>query len=147
MAITRFTPIRLSPWRELGDFSTSFGRLFNEAAERGSWTPAVSVEESADELLFSIEVPGVARDAISVEVKNDVLTVRGEKKEEREEKDEGLKYHVWERHFGSFQRTFKLPSTVSVDDVGADYQDGVLSIRVPKLPEAKARQIEVTAAE
>lgn len=147
MAITRFTPVRLSPWRERADLSNPFGWLFNETAGHGSWIPAVNVEESADELVFRIEVPGVARDAVSVEVKDDVLTIRGEKKEEREEKDEGLEYHVWERRFGSFQRTFKLPSTVSAEDVGADYRDGVLSIRVPKRPEAKARQIEIAAAE
>ena len=59
MALTRFTPIRVSPWREVGDLSNSIGRLFGETA-LGGWTPAVSVEESADELVFTVEVPGVA---------------------------------------------------------------------------------------
>ncbi len=147
MALTRFTPIRVSPWREVGDLSHSLGRLFGEAALGGAWTPAVSVEESTDELVFSVEVPGVAREAISVEVKNDVLTIRGEKTEEREETPEDLRHHVVERRFGSFQRTFKLPRTVSVDDVHADYKDGLLSIRVPKLPEAKSRPIEISPAD
>lgn len=147
MALTRFTPIRLSPWREVGDLSHSIGRLFGETALAGSWTPAVSVEETADELLFSIEVPGVSREAISVEVRNDVLTIRGEKTEEREEKSEDLTHHVLERRFGSFQRTFKLPRTVSVDDVHADYKDGLLNIRIPKLPEAKSRSIEISTAD
>ncbi len=147
MALTRFTPIRVSPWREVGDLSHSIGRLFGETALAGAWTPAVSVEESADELLFTIEVPGVAREAISVEVKNDVLTIRGEKAEEREGESDDLTHHVLERRFGSFQRTFKLPRTVSVDDVHADYKDGLLSIRVPKLPEAKSRPIEISTAD
>ena len=64
MALTRFTPIRLSPWREVGDLSHSIGRLFGDTALAGSWTPAVGVEETADELLFTIEIPGVAREAI-----------------------------------------------------------------------------------
>ncbi len=147
MALTRFTPIRMSPWREVGDLSHSIGRLFGETALGGAWTPAVSVAESADELLFTIEVPGITSEAISVEVKNDVLTIRGEKTEERAEEPDDVRHHVLERRFGSFQRTFKLPRTVSVDDVNADYKDGLLSIRVPKLPEAKSRPIEISTGD
>lgn len=147
MALTRFTPIRVSPWREVGDLSHTIGRLFGETTLGGAWTPAVSVEESADELLFTIEVPGIASEAISVEVKNDVLTIRGEKTEGREEESDDVEHHVLERRFGSFQRTFKLPRTVSVDDVHAEYKDGLLSIRVPKLPEAKSRPIEISTAD
>ena len=147
MALTRFTPVRVSPWREVGDLSHSIGRLFGETVVGGVWTPPVSVEENADQLIFTIEVPGVGKDAISVEVKDEVLTIRGAKREEREEGSEDAKYHVWERHSGSFQRTFKLPRTVSVEDLRADYEDGLLIVRVPKLAEAKARQIEISTAD
>jgi len=147
MALTRFTPVRVSPWRDVGDLSHSIGRLFGETVVGGVWTPPVSVEENADQLVFTIEVPGVAKDAISVEVKNETLTISGAKKEEREEGSEGSKYHVWERHSGSFQRTFKLPRTVNVDDVHADYRDGLLIVRVQKLAEAKPRQIEISTGD
>lgn len=143
MAITRYQPLRLSPWRELGDLSNRLGWFFGEGPGETAWVPAVNVEEGADDLLFRVEVPGVSRDAITVEVKDGLLTVRGEKTEEREEGSEERRYHVWERRFGSFQRTFRLPRTVNAENVEADYRDGVLSIRVPKLPEAKARQIEI----
>ncbi|GMR12328.1 MAG: Hsp20/alpha crystallin family protein [Gemmatimonadota bacterium] len=147
MATTRLAPIRLSPWHDVGDLSHSIDRLFGEPALGGAWAPAVSVEESADELVFTVEVPGVAKEALSVDVTNDVLTIRGEKTEEREEKSDDYKHHVVERRFGSFQRTFRLPRTVSVDDVHADYKDGLLSVRAPKLPEAKSRPIEIAAAD
>jgi HSP20 family protein len=150
MAIVKY-PIRnasYSPWRDLDEVSNRLARLFDDTAlRRGEgtlWVPAVSVSETADELVFTAELPGMTEDQVTIELENDVLTIGGEKAEERTEGDEERKYHLWERSYGSFRRSFSLPRAVSADHATAHFDKGVLEIRLPKTPEAKGRKIEIS---
>ena len=150
MAIVKY-PTRnavYSPWRELDEVSNRLARLFDDNAfRRGNgnlWSPPVSVAESADELIFSVELPGMSEDEVSIELENDVLTVSGEKTEVRTEGEESNKYHLWERSYGSFRRSFSLPRAVNGADARAHFDKGILEIRLPKTPEAKGRKIEIS---
>ena len=105
------------------------------------------VEETAEELVLTAELPGLTDDDIEIELENSVLTIRGEKNAERHEGDESKKYHVWERSYGSFQRSFTLPRTVAPDKIEADFEKGVLHVRMPKAPEAKGRRIAIGGRE
>ena len=144
MAITRFN--YRNPWQELDQLTRGLSHLFDDmpaSANGGTWVPAVNVEERTDELVLTAEVPGMSSKDIAIELENNILTIRGEKSEERQEGDEEKRYHVWERRHGSFQRSFTLPRTVRGDQISADYQDGILTIRMPKAPEAKSRKIQI----
>jgi HSP20 family protein len=149
MTITRYarrSPF-LSPWLEVEDMSNRLHRLFGEpsngeASRRSPWSPTVNVEETSEELLFTAELPGMSIDDIAIEVENNVLSLSGEKKEEKEE-SEDRRYHLWERKYGSFKRTFTLPRTVKTEKITAHMKDGVLFIQVPKAPEAKSRKIAI----
>jgi HSP20 family protein len=150
MTITRYTrrsPV-LSPWLELEDMSTRLNRLFgepvgSEAGRRVLWSPAVNVEETKDELRLTAELPGMNIDDIAIEVENNVLSLSGEKRQEEETEDR--RFHVWERSYGSFERSFTLPRTVKTDEISADFRDGILHVRMPKAPEAKSRKISIKA--
>lgn len=137
------------PWTE---FDTSLRRLVNEFVEGFEtrlpramvWAPVVELTESEDELVLTAELPGMTREDVEVELVEDVLTIRGEKKEEREEKKP--QYHLWERSYGKFQRSFTLPRPVDAAKITAQVKNGVLTIRVPKTAESKARRIEIAGA-
>jgi len=151
MAIVRHPTRTLtySPWRELDEVTNRMARLFDGAGVRsynGStlWAPQVNVAETADELVFTAELPGMTQDQVSIELEQNVLTISGEKTEERTEGDEERKYHLWERTCGSFRRAFTLPRPVNADDAAARFENGVLEIRLPKAPEAKSRRIEIS---
>jgi len=101
------------------------------------------VEEAADELLLTAELPGIREEDVSVEIKNNILTIRGEKREAREEGADGQRHHGWERRYGSFQRVFTPPRSVQADTIQADFEHGVLTVRMPKAEEAKSRTIEI----
>lgn len=146
MAITRYS--YRNPWQELDQLTSRLGQMFGSdmpaPANGGNWLPAVNVEETGDELVLTAEVPGMSAEDIDIEIENNVLTIRGEKSYEHEEgSEEDKRYHVWERRYGSFQRSFTLPRTVRGDDIKAEYKDGILSIRMPKSPEAKSRKIQI----
>lgn len=149
MAIARYTrrsPF-LSPWQELEDVSDRLNRLFGvpaqgEASSRTLWTPAVNVAETKEELILSAELPGMNIDDVEIEVENNVLSLRGEKKELKEEGDD-KKYHLWERCYGTFERSFTLPRTVKTDQITAHFKDGILHVQMPKAPEAKSRKISI----
>ena len=151
MAITRYTrrtPFR-SPWIELEDMGNRLNRLFvqpssAEASHPSPWSPSVNVEESKDEILLTAELPGLSIEDVEIEVEDDVLSLQGEKKEEREETDEG-RVHLRERRYGSFLRQFTLPRTVKADKISAHFKDGILNIQMPKAPEAKAKKIAIKA--
>lgn len=151
MAITRYSVRNpgLAPWRELEDVSSRLARFFDETPFRsgdnggGSWIPAVNVSESKDSLVLTAELPGMREEDVSVEIENNVLTLSGEKVEQRTEGDEERRYHVWERSYGSFRRSFTLPRTVKPDDITARFDNGVLTIDLPKVAEAKGRKIEI----
>ena len=152
MTITRYTrrpPFR-SPWLEVEDMTNRLNRLFtspdrSEESSSFPWVPTVNVEENAEELLLTAELPGLGLDDISIEVENNKLTLSGEKKSDRDDGDEDRRYHIWERRYGSFKRTFNLPRTVKTEEISAYAKDGILSVRMPKAAEAKSRKIEVRA--
>jgi HSP20 family protein len=152
MAITRYTMRpAVGPWRDLEEVSNRLARLFDESplstgTNGGTWLPAVNVEETKDELILSAEFPGMNEENISIELENNVLTLSGAKSEERTEGDEERRYHLWERRFGTFQRSFTLPRSVDADAIRADFDRGVLRIRLPKVAHAKSRKIEIKKA-
>jgi len=104
------------------------------------------VEETRDELVLTAELPGLREADVDIKLENSVLTIQGRKEETREEGQEEQRSHLWERSYGSFQRSFTLPRTVLADKISATFQDGVLHVRVPKAPESKGRKIEIRSA-
>ena len=147
MKIARYvgSPVSYSPWQELENASARLNRLFGMGLDGRAphhWAPPVDVEETEEELMLASELPGMGIEDIEIEVKDNVLTLRGEKKEEKEEK-ENNRYHIRERAFGSFKRTFAIPRSVKTDEISAQFQDGILHIRLPKAAEAKSRKISI----
>lgn len=150
MAIIKY-PFRTptyTPWREFDEVSNRLARIFDDVSLRrnngGMWTPPVTVSETADELVFTAELPGLSEDHVNIELENDVLTISGEKSEERTEGDEERNYHLWERSYGTFRRSFSLPRAVDANAATARFDKGILEIRLPKAPEAKGRKIEIS---
>jgi HSP20 family protein len=140
---------RFYPYRELNTLQDRVNRLFHESFSGGrdeslatsSFAPAVDVYEDEHNVTLKIEVPGIDEKDIDVRVENNTLTVHGERKFEKEEKEEN--YRRVERQYGSFSRTFTLPNTVDTENVSADYEKGVLKIKLAKKAEAKPKQIKV----
>lgn len=147
MAIVRW----LDPFRDLTSIQERMNQIFEDALSRtrgreeglrtGMWTPAVDIYEKTDSVVVKAELPGVEKDQISVEVKDGILTLRGERKFERDVKEES--YHRIERAYGSFLRSFSLPVSVDQDKVSARFKDGVLEVELPKKEKAKPKQIKV----
>jgi HSP20 family protein len=142
MAITPTTYNRLA-----GDPLAMFDQLFGNAGTPRSAAslmraPETDVVETEREIRVQVEMPGLKRDNIEVDVENNVLTVRGEKREERTEGQEG-RYHLAERRWGTFARSFVLPRDVDADHIQASFEDGVLTVRIPKSEKARRRKIDV----
>lgn len=149
MAITRYTRRPFTPWAELEDVNDLMNRFFtrpNYEGRASDWMPPVNVVEHTDALELTAELPGMAAENVEIDYENDVLTIRGEKTEERTEGDDKRRYHVWERRSGSFQRSFTLPRAIDPAGITASFANGVLMIRLPKAPEAQGRRIEITPA-
>ena len=141
---------RWDPFREFSTLQDRMNRLFRESFTEGgreealtttSFAPPVDVYEDEHNVSLKIEVPGIDEKDIAVRLENNTLTVHGERKFEKEEKEEN--FRRVERQYGSFTRTFTLPSTVDADKVSANYEKGVLKITLPKKAEAKPKQIKV----
>jgi HSP20 family protein len=109
-----------------------------------AWYPAVDVFEDADAVKIVAELPGVKPEDVKLSLEGNTLTIRGEKKQQAEERSERV--HRYERSYGSFERAFVLPSTVDGEKVSADYRDGVLTVTVPKAERARPREIPVRTA-
>jgi len=109
----------------------------------GSFSPALDLEESKDEFVIRVDVPGIKQEGVKVSLLADTLTIRGERKDEEQRADR--KVHRFERRYGSFERSFRLGVPVRADGVTATVRDGVLEVRVPKAEEAKTRDINVQA--
>lgn len=141
--------IRRNPWRDLDTLTNRLTMAFDGPAGssfmNGAWQPAVSVQESPEELLLVAELPGLSEADIELEVENNVLTLRGEKTEVRSEEGEGHRIHIQERRHGRFTRRFTLPRSVSTEGISADFDNGLLSVRMPKMAEARSRRIEIGA--
>ncbi|MGA2922934.1 MAG: Hsp20/alpha crystallin family protein [Candidatus Sulfotelmatobacter sp.] len=142
---------RWEPFREFSTLQDRMNRLFRESHNEGgrddesltasSFAPAVDVYEDEHNVTLKIEVPGIDEKDIDIRLENLTLTLHGERKIEKEEKEEN--YRRVERQYGSFTRTFTLPTTVDSEKVSADYDKGVLKITLPKKAEAKPKQIKV----
>jgi HSP20 family protein len=146
MAITRW-----SPARDLFNISEEMNRLVGNvfgpegtretSLFKGAWSPAVDISEDNDNFYLNIELPGMKKDDVKVKYEEGMLTVMGEKKSRTEEKE--VNYHRVERHYGKFERSFRITSQVLADKISADFSDGVLSIALPKAEEVKPKEIDV----
>jgi HSP20 family protein len=141
------TLTRWEPFRDMSRLQSDLNRLFedrlspNRGTETFGWAPAVDVYEDGEGLTFKFELPEVDPKDVQVHLENGVLTVRGERKLEREEKREN--YHRIERAYGEFARSFTLPGSFDAEKVNAESKQGVLRIFVPKKAEAKPKSIQV----
>src|SRR5215469_1658722 len=145
------TIARWEPFRGVNTLHDQFNRLFNEVFERkgektslSSWAPAVDIYETEHELVVKADLPDVDPKDLDIRVENNLLTIRGERKFEKQVNEEN--YLRVERSYGSFARSFTLASTVNADAIKADYQSGVLSLSIPKREEAKPKQIKVNVS-
>jgi HSP20 family protein len=145
MAITRFDPFRdvLALQNRLNSIFQDYNRGQNEGdpVSASAFVPPVDVYEDEHKIVLKLEVPGLKDEDLDIQVEKNVLTVRGERKFEKEEKEEN--FHRIERRYGTFFRSFSLPNTVNTENVKADYNAGVLRIEVEKRAEAKPKQIKV----
>ena len=139
---------RWDPFRELAQLQNRVNRLFQEAnvgQEEGlnttSFVPPVDIYETEHSIVLKLEVPGVEQKDLDIRIENNTITIRGERKFEKEVKEEN--FHRVERRYGSFQRSFSLPNTVNPEQVSADYENGVLKVTLAKRAEAKPKQIKV----
>jgi HSP20 family protein len=142
---------RWDPFREFTTLQDRLNRLFRdsfgegqEALSTSSFAPPVDVYEDEHNVTLKIEVPGIDEKDIDVRIENNTLTVHGERKFEKEEKEEN--YRRVERQYGSFTRSFTLPNTVDPENVQANYEKGLLKIKLAKKAEAKPKQIKVNVA-
>ena len=153
MALTRFKPeteiSNWSPFRDLVNMQREVGRLFDgllgdpdrDRNMMTSWSPSADVIENNNYYLIKVELPGVSKNDVKITLRENVLTIKGEKKAEKEEKDHN--YHRIERSYGSFERAFSIPSNVKGEKIDASYKDGVLTVTLAKVEEAKPKEIEV----
>ena len=142
MAINRW-----DPFREVVALQNRVNSLFREMNEgdspltTASFVPAVDIYEDSKKVVLKLEVPGINEKDLDIRVENNTLTVKGERKFEKEEKEEN--FHRIERRYGTFYRAFTLPSTVDTEHVQANYENGILKLELSKKPEAQPKQIKV----
>ena len=142
---------RWEPFREAVSLQEQASRMFNdlfgpsrEESSLTSWAPAVDIFETAQELVVKVDLPDVDPKELDIRVENNVLTIRGERKFEKKVNEEN--YLRVERTYGAFSRSFSLANTVHTEAIKADYQNGVLTLSIPKREEAKPKQIKVNVA-
>lgn len=145
MNLIRHRPrMELAQWSALREFEDHFGRCFGEpmtaVAER-EWAPAVDVTETDEAFVIEAEVPGVGKEDVTLEVLDDVVTIKGEKKSEKTEDKKG--YHRAERNYGAFQRRIRIPGGFKSGEIEAKFEDGVLRVTLPKPDEARPKTIAV----
>ena len=149
--MTRFVPFR-SPLEGVAvlqnrlnsifnDFASSNGELQNESLGAGNFIPPVDVYEDANRLVLKMEVPGIPQEDLQIHLENQTLTVKGERKFGKDEKEEN--FHRIERRYGSFVRSFTLPATIETDSAQANFENGVLSIALQKKEAAKPKQLKI----
>jgi len=156
MTFTRWNPLRdVTAWHPVSDITSEFelmqrdiDRMFDrfrggilDDGTASTWLPAVDITEQENDYVVKVELPGVNKNDVKITVHNDALTIRGEKKQERERKGEN--YHRIERSYGSFQRSFTLLTSVVSDKIEASFDNGILTISLPKVEGAKSKEIEV----
>jgi HSP20 family protein len=142
----------LMPWKPSGEITSLrremdnlWNRFFGETVlprfVSEEWLPSVDISETKDKLLVRAELPGMDAEDINVTISGDILTIKGEKKQEKEREDEH--YYCSESYSGSFQRTIRLPVNIKTDKVDATFEKGILQIALPKTEEAKKKEIEI----
>ena len=141
MALMRWTP-----WQELESMNRQLSHLLDDSNTavdmNGSrWAPSVDIRETDEALVVQAELPGIDKKDVKLEVKDGVLTISGERRYEKDVKEENV--HRIERSYGSFTRSFSLPTNVDAEKVAAEMKDGVLSVRLPKRESAKPKAIEI----
>jgi HSP20 family protein len=137
------------PARSLSKYHDDFGRLLNSffgtlpniGRETGYLCPQVDIGENENEYTVQVELPGVKKGDVKITLKDNILTIEGEKKFEKKSKSDN--YHCSERTFGKFMRSFELPQTVNQESIGAEFENGILRIAIPKSKAALPKQIEV----
>ena len=146
---------RWDPFKEMDDLQSRFAKLFGLTSARtanggkelmtvAEWAPSVDISEDDKEWLVKADLPEVKKEDVKVTVEDGVLTITGERKFEKEEKDK--KYHRIERSYGNFLRSFTLPDAADGSKVSADFKDGVLKVHLPKNEKAKPKSVEVKVA-
>jgi len=146
MPLTTWDPIHdlFGVSREMGRlFDDRFAALREPETRASSWVPPVDIHETNESYHIAVDLPGVKKEDVSLEVKESVLSIRGERRGEKEVSEKNV--HRIERQYGIFQRAFRLPSNIDGSRVKASYKDGVLEITLPKAESAKPRQIEIAA--
>lgn len=143
--------IRWEPFRDLVSTHDHFSQLFNETFARAfgdqqevsprAWVPPVDIGETEDSLVLKAELPGIKPDDVEIRVEDNTLYLKGERRFEKEVKEENL--HRVERSYGTFSRSFALPSSIDSDKVKAEYQNGILTLSMPKREEAKPKTIKI----
>ena len=142
--------IRWDPFRDMVTLRERMNKLFEDmAASRGeekdlatsSWAPAVDIYETESEVVLTAEIPGIEEKDVEIKVEDNTLTLRGERKFEKETKEEN--YHRIERAYGSFFRSFTLPNYVDQDKIEAEHENGILKVRMPKRAELKPRKVKI----
>jgi HSP20 family protein len=152
MSLIRWNPGELATFpADILSMQREMNKMFNNFFRGGvqddgdlipsAWTPAVDVAEHEGEYIVKVELPGVAREDVKITMQENILTIRGEKKAEKEAHEPN--FHRVERSYGSFQRSFTLPTHVKNDRIEASYRDGILTVTLPKAEDAKPKQIEV----
>jgi len=141
------TLVRWEPFRELGALQTEMGRWMNGLLEGNgrtaqNWVPALDVWETPSEVVYAFDLPGIPEDAITIEVKDETLTVSAEREKTQETDENG--FYRFERRYGTFARAVGLPQGIDQDHIAARYENGVLEVRVPKPEEQKPRKIELS---
>ncbi len=144
MVITRW-----DPFRELSNLQNRVNGLFQDVnrgqqddlLSTGNFVPAVDIYEDEHKIILKLEVPGIDQKDVDIQLENNTLTISGERKFEKEEKEEN--FHRIERRYGSFARSFVLPNSVDPENITAEYVDGVLRVNLAKRAEAKPKQIKV----
>jgi HSP20 family protein len=142
--------MRWDPFRDLNILQDRMNRLFDdagrgwkgdEAVATTTWSPAVDIFETEGDIVVKAEIPGMDANDITLHLENNVLTLKGERRFEKETKEEN--YHRIERSYGTFSRAFSIPSMVDDEKIRADYKEGVLKIVLPKKEQAKPKQIRI----
>ena len=139
---------RVEPAPDLYSNLTRLNRMMDEAlngwdgeAVGSAWTPSCDVREDKEHLTIALDLPGVKPEDVKISLENQVLTIRGEKRQAAEQTDE--RWHRYERSYGSFERSFTLPTTVDAERIQANVEHGVLTVTLPKVERAKPREIPV----
>jgi HSP20 family protein len=132
------------PTQGLRLFEDAVNRMLSEPRTSRPWSPPVDIIETENELILKADVPDVDSKDIDIQVENQTLTLKGHRHFEKEDGSKG--YHRIERSYGTFVRSFTVPTTVDTEKVQAEYRNGVLTIRLPKKEAAKPRQVKITAA-